>query len=160
MTVFWPYFLVFVLSAVPMVEAIVMIPVGIFAGLSTSLVTVLAFMGNVLTLLLAILFIDRLKGWWARRKGGTAPSKRQQRAKHLWNKYGLPGFSILGPLLVGTHLTAVMGMAFGATQKQMTIWILLSLATWTIAVAVLSHYGVVFFQMKDNGGLLYDLLKK
>ncbi len=53
-----------------------------------------------------------------------------------------------------------MGMAFGATQKQMTIWILLSLATWTIAVAVLSHYGVVFFQMKDNGGLLYDLLKK
>ncbi|WP_245553000.1 hypothetical protein [Brevibacillus massiliensis] len=70
MTVFWPYFLVFVLSAVPMVEAIVMIPVGIFAGLSTSLVTVLAFMGNVLTLLLAILFIDRLKGGWARRKGG------------------------------------------------------------------------------------------
>ncbi|WP_245553002.1 hypothetical protein [Brevibacillus massiliensis] len=57
-------------------------------------------------------------------------------------------------------MTAVMGMAFGATQKQMTIWILLSLATWTIAVAVLSHYGVVFFQMKDNGGLLYDLLKK
>ena len=158
----WAYALVFLLAAVPFFEVIGVIPIGILAGLPTVPVTILALLGNLLTVLLVIVLMDKIKQWRRNRRGKVGKdgeeeteSKRSQRAKKLWQKYGLPGLAILGPLIVGSHLTAFMSLSLGGTKKSTTFWITASLVIWSIAVAVLSHLGVgVMFERTGQEGFL------
>lgn len=155
MNILWAYLIVFLLAATPFLEAIVVIPIAVVAGLPVIPVALLALLGNMATVLLVILMINRIQGWLQRRKEAKGepaePSMRQGRAKRLWDRYGLPGLAILGPFLVGSHLTAVMGMSFGGTKKKITIWLISSLSLWTIAIAIASHYGIGLF-FENTGG--------
>jgi uncharacterized membrane protein len=144
----WAYIVVFLLAALPFFEAIAIIPISIIAGLSTVPVVIIALIGNLLTVYLVILFIEKIKAWRSRKNEGKTkePSKRSMRAQKIWIKYGLPGLVIVGPFFVGSHLTAFMSLLLGGTRKGVTLWITISLVIWCTAVAVFTHLGVDVFQ--------------
>jgi Ca2+/H+ antiporter, TMEM165/GDT1 family len=174
--VFVSYLLVFLLAAVPLFELIAVVPLAIIGGLSPVPVAILGFLGNLLTVLLLIIFVDKVKGWMSARKqkrvgmqataGGEAhvseevtteqDTKKQKRAKVLFDKYGLPGLTIFGPLLVGSHISAFMGMSFGSKRSLVTGWMVVSLIIWTIVSAVAANSGVSFFvpDVEENGFLI------
>ncbi len=145
----WAYVLVFLLSAVPFIEAVTVIPIAIIAGLSSVPVVLLAFSGNFITMLLVILLADKIKRRRMRKKGkgvnAEVPSKRSLRAREIWRKYGLPGLAFIGPLLIGSHLAALMSISLGGTKKMTTIWMTASVAFWCILIAVLAHLGYGLF---------------
>lgn len=62
----------------------------------------------------------------------------------------MPGLSIIGPLIVGSHITAFMGMSFGSKKSLVTSWMLTSLVLWTVITAVASSYGVSYFIPNDQ----------
>lgn len=149
----WEYILVFLLGAVPWVEIAVVIPLSIVAGLNPYLVGFTAFLGNWLTVVLLVVFFDKLKHWLQRRKKAeTAESKRQKRAKHIWNKYGLPGLALLGPLLIGSHIAAFIGILFGAGKGWTLAWMTASLIAWTIAITIVSVYGIDLLDIRLGSG--------
>ncbi|KQL19672.1 small multi-drug export protein [Cytobacillus solani] len=170
------YFLVFLLAAIPLFELITVIPLAIIGGLAPVPVAILGFLGNLLTILLLIVFVDKIKLLLRTRKQkrnvvteveggedqyteGTEPeqdSKKQKRARVLFDKYGLPGLTIFGPLLVGSHISAFMGMSFGSSRGLVTGWMIASLVIWTIVSTVLANSGVSFLapDLKENGFLL------
>lgn len=143
----WKYILVFVLGAIPWIEIAVVIPVSIVAGMNPWLTGLMAFAGNLTTVYLVILFFDKFKQWRNRKKGGEGQqSKRSQRAVRLWNRYGLPGMSLLGPLLIGSHIAVFIAILFGAKKAGAMVWMTVSLAIWTIALTVASVYGFDLFK--------------
>ncbi|MFE8697630.1 small multi-drug export protein [Cytobacillus sp. FJAT-53684] len=170
------YLLVFLLAAIPLFELVTVIPLAIIGGLSPVPVAILGFLGNLLTILLLIVFVDKIKILLKTRKlkrnvvnevegvGGQytegteteQDSKKQKRARALFDKYGLPGLTIFGPLLVGSHISAFMGMSFGSRRGLVTGWMIASLVIWTIVSAVLANSGVSFLapDLKENGFLL------
>ncbi|MFS0645199.1 small multi-drug export protein [Siminovitchia sp. 179-K 8D1 HS] len=144
----WEYAVIFLLAAVPWIEAVVAIPLGIIRGLSPSLVVAVAFLGNWSTVILVIYLFEKIKEFWNRKKGTqTPPGKRQERAKKIWNKYGLPGLSLLGPILIGIHIAAFIGLTLGATRNWTLLWMTISLALWSVVFGVASHYGLLTFKM-------------
>ncbi|PFG12254.1 small multi-drug export protein [Bacillus sp. es.036] len=174
---FLSYLLVFVLAAIPLFELVAVIPLAIIGGLSPVLTGVLAFLGNALTVILLIVFVDKFKIWRRKRKqkqkrtkdviqdeGETTEahveevqeSKKEKRARVLFDKYGLPGLTIIGPFFVGSHISAFMGMSFGSKRKMVTSWMMTSLVLWTVIMAVASTYGVAFFvpDVEDDGVLV------
>ncbi len=174
-TMFLSYLLVFVLAAIPLFELVAVIPLAIIGGLSPVLTGVLAFLGNALTVILLIVFVDKFKIWRRKRKqkrtkdviqeeGETTEahveevqeSKKEKRARVLFDKYGLPGLTIIGPFFVGSHISAFMGMSFGSKRKMVTSWMMTSLVLWTVIMAVASSYGVTFFvpDVEDDGVLV------
>lgn len=163
MSIYIAYLIVFLLGATPFLEVVGVIPIGVAAGLPVISVTILAFLGNILTLWLLILMMDRVKAWLQRRKekkGKDVSEKRGKRAAAVWKKYGLPGLALLSPLLIGSHLGVILAMSFGGTRKQITVWITLSIVFWSIAMGIASHYGIDFiFNQTGREGFLNDLLK-
>lgn len=160
----WAYALVFLFAAIPFFEAIVVIPIGILAGLSSIPVMILALLGNMLTVLLVVILASKIKHWKKTRQNENdkysqtqAQSKRSLRAKHLWKKYGLPGLTIIGTMLLGSHLTAFMSISLGGTKKSAIIWMTISLVIWSIVVALLAHLGAGF--IFDRTGVEGFLLK-
>lgn len=143
----YEYILVFLGAAIPWFEIALVIPLGIVWGLSPFWVMVLAFVGNMLTVLALIIGFDRFRIWYDKRQRakGKADTKKSERAIRIWNKYGLPGLAMLGPILIGTHIAAFIGMTLGATKKNTTVWLTISIAVWTLAFGILTALGFDFF---------------
>ena len=148
---YWEYITVFLLAAIPWIEVVIVIPLGIAGGLSPVAVVILAFTGNLLTILMIIVLYDKWTAWRERRrerKGITKQvSKKRERAKQIWERYGLPGLAIVGPFFIGTHLTAVMGMAFGSRKSFVTFWMTFSLLVWTVGLTAASYYGLDYLNL-------------
>jgi len=125
--------------------------------------------------MLLIVFVDRVRGWLRARKQKRVGvqehvgeesqniedvkeqvSKKEKRARVLFDKYGLPGLTIFGPILVGSHITAFMGMSFSSKRNLVSGWMLVSLGLWTVLSAVAANYGVSFFvpNVEENGFLI------
>src|SRR5690625_1121589 len=103
----WTYFIIFLLAAIPFLEIAAIIPLAIIGGLPAIPVIIIAFLGNLLTIALLIIFIDAIRNWRRKKKESTEEedgSKRHKRAKSIWDKYGLPGLAFIGPFFVGSHL--------------------------------------------------------
>lgn len=152
----WGYILVFILGAVPFFEAYGVIPIASIAGLSVVPVTILGLAGNLLTILLLPLFIDQIKNWRKKRgKVKEEENKRFVRAENLWKKYGLPGLAMIGPLIVGSHLTALASMTFGGTRQLTFIWLTISMTIWSILFTVLIFLGVDFLGLEVRAFINY-----
>lgn len=143
----YEYFLVFLGAAIPWFEIALVIPLGIVWGLSPFWVMLLAFVGNMVTVLALIIGFDRFKDWYIKRQEAKekTENKKNERAKRIWNKFGLPGLALLGPILIGTHIAAFIGMTLGATKKNTTIWLAISIGLWTLTFGILTSLGFDFF---------------
>ena len=143
------YLLVFILAAIPLVEILVVIPIAIAVGLDPFLVAISAFVGNLVPVYLIIIGYINIKKLEHKLKSkiscqNISTSKRRQTSLHIGNKYGIPGISIISPIITGTHLATIMALVFGAKISSLVIWMCISLLAWTVLLTVLSYYGVQF----------------
>lgn len=162
MDIVWGYVLVFILAALPFFEVVGVVPLGILSGLHPVTTAVIGFVGNFLTVLLLIVFVDRFKAWWLKRKEekhDEKGEKKQLKARKVWERYGLPGLALIGPFIIGSHLAAFMCMSFGTKRKQVTVWMTVSLIMWTALAVSLTGAGFHYFA-PDSNGLFGDIFSK
>ncbi|MFC7231408.1 small multi-drug export protein [Saliphagus sp. GCM10025308] len=136
----WQYALVFALAATPLLEILVVIPLGVALGLDPVVVAVTAFTGNVLPIYGIVLAADRVASWLESRRSGE-PSARRKRAIRIWNRYGLPGLALLSPVTTGVHLAAVLALSLGARGRDTLAWMTGSIALWTVLITLVSVVG-------------------
>lgn len=155
------YLGIFVMAATPWLELIVVIPIGIGAGLHPVPVAIVSFLGNALPVLLIIYGMDwiRKRQWYQRfvqkrkdkadtkwenadPKKLAKKEKRQERMKRIFDKYGIPGIALAGPGITGIHLATALAMGFQGGRKQIVLWMNVSLAIWTIAMTIASVTGI------------------
>lgn len=85
-----------------------------------------------------------------------------EKARALWNKFGLPGLALVHPVTVGSsHAAAAIAMTLGASKKAALLWIGGSVVVWAVAFAVLAHLGAGFiYENVASDGFLGDLLHR
>lgn len=151
----WEYLLVFLLSATPWIEILFVIPPAIAAGLHPIPVAVVAFLGNFLPVIGLIYFYEKYMLWrTSKRKaqddaGDTERvSKRKKLGRKIWDTYGLPGLTLLAPIVTGVHLAAIIGLLSKAPRTSITFWMFWSLALWTLILTVVTYLGLDFLGLK------------
>ncbi|WP_141502813.1 small multi-drug export protein [Paenibacillus luteus] len=146
----WQYIVLFLLAAAPWLDVFLVVPLGIVAGMSPVAVAITGFAGNFLMILLLGVFFNQFTSWREKRrlkKGITAPSKKETRARQVWDRYGLPGLALLAPVIVGTDIAALLALTFGSSRTRVIQWMAISLAIWTIAMALGSVYGFGYMNL-------------
>ncbi|MFP9192084.1 small multi-drug export protein [Natronosalvus vescus] len=131
----WQYVLVFLLAATPLLEILVVIPIGIALGLDPVLVAIVAFAGNLIPIYGIVALSERVSAWLERRRSNE-PSARRKRATRIWNDYGLPGLALLSPIVTGVHLATVLALSLGARRRATLVWMTASIALWTVLITV------------------------
>lgn len=151
--IFWMYLGLFVTAAIPWFEVIVVVPAGIALGLNPVAVAFIAFLGNALTVLVIIVFFDWLghRQWFRRffRMVGSQSEeeesdrrrKKRERATRLFQKYGVPGLALLGPVIIGSHFAAALALALQGGKNVVGGWMLISLSLWTIIMTIAAVAG-------------------
>jgi Ca2+/H+ antiporter, TMEM165/GDT1 family len=133
----WQYTLVFLAAATPWIEILIVIPVAVGAGLAPIPVAAVSFVGNALP----VLGIVAAFRWWEAHRG---PVRRRwsRRAMRVWTRWGLPGLALVGPLLTGIHLAAIMALALQGKRSAITWWMTASLALWTLGTTSVTVAGI------------------
>lgn len=148
---------VFIGGAAPWLEAIVVIPAGILAGLHPATAFIAGVTGNLITVAAAAWFGERIRQWWVRRraekrrhkqcrdekeKGTVEVSRRRRWIEASMQRWGLPALAILGPLGLGTQVSAAVAVGMGTRPRAAFIWVGAGTIAWSIVAAALTLGGV------------------
>lgn len=128
-------------GAIPFVESYLGSVIGVVAGLNPVVAVLAAVVGNIVTMTLVVLSADSLR----RRRGTEAPeqmSPRKQRLRRLFDRFGVPGVSLLGQTVLPSQITSGALVAFGANTRGVIVWQVVSIILWGVLFGVLATLGV------------------
>lgn len=129
---------VFLAGAIPWFEAIAVVPAGIIFGLDPVLVVIAAVIGNASTIFLFAFAGSQIRSWLLKRreaKGKVGESKRFARAQEAFNKWGVYGMALLGPLLIGTQFAAAVSVAAGVKPLKSALIVTAGMVFWAVLIA-------------------------
>ncbi|MGN6239392.1 MAG: hypothetical protein ACTHNI_06575 [Cellulosimicrobium cellulans] len=128
-------------GAIPYVEAEGAAILGVVAGVNPVVAIVAAVVGNAIALALVVWLIGAARSGVTRGRA-AAQSAKQQRMRKVFDRYGVPGVSLLGPLLLPSHVTAAAMVGFGAPRARVFTWGVVAVTAWAVVLGILVHLGV------------------
>ena len=134
---------VFLAGAIPWFEAIGVVPAGILVGLSPTLTVIAAAAGNLITIAVFAYGGAKIRAWVIKRreeKGKQPKSDRWTKAQKAFDKYGIYGMALLGPVIIGTQFAAAASVAAGVKPVKVTLLVSTAMVLWAIAFAFLTTW--------------------
>ncbi|CAG9622685.1 small multi-drug export protein [Sutcliffiella rhizosphaerae] len=134
---------ILLIGAVPFLEAFVGAALGAFLGIPLITAAISSMIGNWISIMLIILPFDAILSKVRERKAnkeGGFIQNRANKAKEMYNKYGVPGLAILTPLVASGHIAAFTSIAAGANKKKVIFWHTVSIIIWGVLGAAFGHY--------------------
>ncbi len=133
---------VILLGAIPFVESYLGSVVGVFAGLSPFVAIPAAIIGNVISMLVFVLSAHRVRSRVTRDRDEPVLSPRRQKLKARFDRYGVPGVSLLGQLVLPSQITSAAIVSFGASRNSVIVWQTISIIMWGVICGVFAAVGI------------------
>ncbi|MGN7188746.1 small multidrug efflux protein [Microbacterium enclense] len=133
-------------GAVPFIEGEGAAAIGIIGGINPVVAAVAGAVGNLICVAIVVLATSRVRTAVTTRRG--APEKpvtaRRQKFERAYHRYGTPGVSLLGPLLLPTQFTAAALTSTGVSPARVIAWQAAAIALWTTVITLIIA-GVIRF---------------
>lgn len=100
-----------------------------------------AVAGNVVTVAVIILIASFARSRWKRQSVGEK-SPRVIKFGRTFDRYGVPGVSLLGPTILPTHFTSAAMVSLGANPRKVLLWQTIAIILWGTAFALLATGGL------------------
>ena len=144
----WGLLGVFIATAVPLVDAVVMVPLAIAFGLNPALTVILATAGDAIAILVFAFLSFNIRSRMIRRreaKGKTGESPRFVKAVRTFDKYGIYAMAFAAPAFIGTQIAAMASVAAGVKPARASVLIIASTLLWSAGIAIAMVYFDVNF---------------
>ncbi|QOR71220.1 hypothetical protein IM660_02625 [Ruania alkalisoli] len=128
-------------SAIPFVESYFGSVIGVLAGLSPFVAIPAAIVGNVASMVILVLGASRVRNA-ATKNRQPEHSPRRERLKRMFDRFGVPGVSLLGQTVLPSQITSMAMVSFGASRNAVIGWQIASIAIWGVAFGTLAALGV------------------
>lgn len=116
-------------------------PAGVVMRLDPVMVCLVAALGAVSGGTVVILLGERVKAWLERKRKREKLEKRRGLLFRVWQRYGVIGWGLLAPLLVGSPLGAAFGLVLGAPPRRLLIWLSVGSLLWSAVFSAVSALG-------------------
>jgi membrane protein YqaA with SNARE-associated domain len=133
-----------VLFALGVAELWAAAPAGVAMGLNPLLVCLVAAAGAVSGGTVVVLLGERVKAWLQKRKKREQLEEKRGLLFRVWRRYGVIGWGLLAPLLVGSPLGAAFGLLLGAQPRRLLPWLAVGSVLWSMVFSALAALGVRF----------------
>jgi len=125
-------------GAVPFIEGEGAAAIGIVGGIHPVIAAVAGAIGNFLCVAVVVLVAARVRTAVTTRGGRPEKprSARSEKFQKAYHRYGTPGVSLLGPLLLPTQFTAAALTATGVPPRRVLLWQGAAIVLWTTIVTL------------------------
>lgn len=131
---------VMLISAIPFVESYFGSAIGVIAGIHPIIAVVAAIIGNTVSMLVFVLSAHGIRGKVT--TGNKEVSPKRQRLKRMFDRFGVPGVSLLGQLVLPSQITSAAMVSFGASKNAVIVWQIISIILWGVVFGVLASLGI------------------
>ncbi|MDQ1215204.1 small multidrug efflux protein [Microbacterium arborescens] len=125
-------------GAVPFIEGEGAAGIGIIGGIPPVVAALSGAIGNFVCVAVVVLAAARVRTAVTTR--GGAPEKptsaRSEKFQKAYHRYGTPGVSLLGPLLLPTQFTAAALTATGVPPRTVLVWQAAAIVMWTTIITL------------------------
>lgn len=131
-------------AMIPFVESYFGATIGVAIGLHPAVAIGAAVVGNTISMLLFVLGAHATRQK-ARQRTGAAdapPTPKRQRLQRMFDRFGVPGVSILGQTVLPSQITSAAMVGFGASKNGVIVWQIVSIILWGTAFGLLANLGV------------------
>ncbi|MFW7415089.1 hypothetical protein [Demequina sp. SO4-18] len=129
------WFAIALISAIPFVESYGGSIVGVLMGLHPAIAIAAAVVGNVVSMLAVVFGAHAVR---RRTVGDEQLSPRRARLRTMFDRYGVPGVSLLGQTVLPSQITSGAMVGFGASRTAVAWWQVLSIIAWGVASGLLA----------------------
>ncbi|PKI91219.1 hypothetical protein CW368_08160 [Actinomycetales bacterium SN12] len=137
-------------AAIPFIESYFGTLIGAIAGVPLPIAVLAAVVGNVISMLVFVFLADAARRKVLARRGAdaeaAAPSPRRQKVKRMFDRFGVPGVSLLGQTVLPSQITSGMMVSFGANRNAVILWQVISIIIWAIIFALIGQAGIALFR--------------
>lgn len=131
------------LAAIPFVESYFGAVLGVIVGLPLAVAIVAAVVGNVASMIGFVYGADKVRQHKV--DPNQKPTARQVRLRRAFDRWGVPGVSLLGQMMLPSQLTAAAMVGFGASRKLVVVWQIVGITVWGV---VFGLFGVGILQLR------------
>ncbi|PPI18675.1 small multidrug efflux protein [Rathayibacter sp. AY1D2] len=124
-------------GAVPFIEGEGGASIGIIGGIHPVVAGLAGAIGNFVCVALLVLLGTGVRSAITGRSEAKRTTPRREKFQRAFTRYGVPGVSLLGPLLLPTHFTAVMLAGAGVGRGRILLWQGVAIALWTTVLTVI-----------------------
>ncbi|SDB85920.1 small multi-drug export protein [Shouchella lonarensis] len=132
---------IFLIGMIPLLEVFFAATVGAFVGAPFVTVLLVAMIGNWVSVMIIILPFDalftRLRKRKQEKKGFI--HGRAEKARRMYEKYGVPGLAILTPIIAPGHIAAFTSLAAGASKNKVIFWHTISIFIWGVLGIIMGY---------------------
>jgi len=126
-------------GAVPFIEGEGAAAIGIIGGIPPVVAALAGAIGNLLCVAVVVLATSRVRTAVTTRRGGAEKptTARHEKFERAYHRYGTPGVSLLGPLLLPTQFTAAALTSTGVPPMRVLAWQAAAIALWTTVITLI-----------------------
>jgi hypothetical protein len=126
-------------GAVPFIEGEGAAAIGIIGGIPPVVAALAGAIGNLLCVAVVVLVASRVRTAVTTRRGGAEKpvTARREKFERAYHRYGTPGVSLLGPLLLPTQFTAAALTSTGVPPMRVLAWQAAAIALWTTVITLI-----------------------
>ncbi|MDF2047716.1 MULTISPECIES: small multidrug efflux protein [Microbacterium] len=126
-------------GAVPFIEGEGAAAIGIIGGIPPIVAALAGAVGNLICVAIVVLATSRVRTAVTTRRGGAEKpvTARREKFERAYHRYGTPGVSLLGPLLLPTQFTAAALTSTGVPPMRVLAWQAAAIALWTTVITLI-----------------------
>ena len=137
-------------AAIPFIESYFGTLIGVVAGVPLPIAVAAAVIGNTASMLAFVFAASAARQKvLARRAGGEElpePSPRRVKVKRMFDRFGVPGVSLLGQTVLPSQITSGMMVSFGASRNAVIVWQIISIIVWALIFAAIGQAGIALLR--------------
>lgn len=134
---------VMAIAAVPFVESYFGSAIGVVAGIHPVIAVAAAVIGNITSMLVFVLSAHGIRGKVTK---DQELSPKRQKLKRMFDRFGVPGVSLLGQIVLPSQITSAAMVSFGASKNAVIVWQIISIVIWGVLFGVLASLGIELLQ--------------
>ncbi|MEX8058992.1 MULTISPECIES: small multidrug efflux protein [Microbacterium] len=126
-------------GAVPFIEGEGAAAIGILGGIPPVVAALAGAIGNLLCVAVVVFASSRVRTAVTTRRGVAEKptSARREKFEKAYHRYGTPGVSLLGPLLLPTQFTAAALTSTGVPPMRVIAWQAAAIVLWTTVITLI-----------------------
>ncbi|RZU63797.1 hypothetical protein EV379_0086 [Microterricola gilva] len=133
---------VMLVAAIPFIDSYFGSVVGVVAGLNPVVAIAAAIVGNVIAMLIFVFTAHRVRSGVVNGKAPTEESARRQKVRSWFDKYGVAGVSLVGPVILPSQFTSAAMVSFGASKNAVILWQVIAITIWGVVFGTLATVGI------------------
>lgn len=136
----WQWLATILVGMIPFVESYFGSTISILAGVSPFIAIPAAIIGNFFAVWVMVETSAKVRRNVV--AGEEEISNKKLRIKRAFEKYGVPGVSLIGQSILPSQITAPTLVGLGADKKQVLFWQFIAISLYGVVFGLLAVYGL------------------